>query len=134
MYIDNKKKAVVKRLETRRVGQTYRNEVNKKKRATRDNYLAYKRAKSLTESQNPKVQTTTTNNKKPVQPHFAILARPRNIDPKTEAQAASKLRLATSLIKKGKKTTAKKWLEEVIDKYPATQAARNAQQMLRKAS
>jgi hypothetical protein len=58
--------------------------------------------------------------------------KPAEEGDKSEARAASKLKLAKQLIDDGKGAKAKERLEELIQEYPRTKAAEEAKQILKK--
>lgn len=51
---------------------------------------------------------------------------------KGESAAGSKLRLAKQFLESGKEETGKKWLQEIVDEFPGTAAAAEANDILKK--
>ncbi len=49
---------------------------------------------------------------------------------KRAKRADNKLRLAKILLKRGEKSDAKRWFQEIVDEYPGTKAAEEARQLL----
>lgn len=49
----------------------------------------------------------------------------------TESKAAARLRLAKQFLAQGKNSSAKRWLNDVVDDYPGTEAARESTEILK---
>ena len=56
----------------------------------------------------------------------------KTADPQDEKKAAAKLRLAKQLLEKDKKANAKKYLDELVEQFPDSEAAKEAQELLKK--
>jgi hypothetical protein len=73
-----------------------------------------------------------SNPKRPKAPKPEGETKEKSADPQEEKKAASKLRLAKQLLEKDKQTNAKKYLDEVVEQFPDTDAAKEAQELLKK--
>jgi hypothetical protein len=86
-------------------------------------------------SHDPAAAPTATADLKAVPPHdkFGGKKAP-NEDQATaekhERSAASALRIAKQFLKEGRRTTAQKWLEQLVDEHPHTSAAEEARSLL----
>jgi hypothetical protein len=60
----------------------------------------------------------------------AVKPEEKSPEEKNETQAASKFKLAQSLLKAGKKDTVKRYCEDIIARYPKTKAAAEARKLL----